>query len=233
MMRWSAVLPLKVALLDDHALIREALSVRLLSEPDIKVVGMYSRGSQLPQFLREEPVDVLILDYQLSDGELDGLRLIQLLRGHYPSLRILILSSVERPATVNMTIRAGANGFFGKSQSTEDLAPAIRTVARNRLYLSPTMEAELDSRPETSAAVSLDGANTSLETDQLIDYPALSPKEREVLRCCLDGMSVSQIAIKFLRSRKTISGQKQAAFRKLNVRTDTEFFKLHLHLKDL
>ena len=231
-MKWSVVTPLRIVLLDDHALIREALKVRLSTESDFKVVGVYSGSPELLEALRNEKADLLILDYQLSDGELDGLRLIQLLRSHYPELRILIFSSVERPATVNMAIRAGANGFFGKSQETEELVRAIRTVALDRLYLSPSMAAELDSTPKTPMTVPNDGETTD-NSDKLVNYPALSPKEREVLRCCLEGMSVSQIAIKFLRSRKTISGQKQAALRKLNVRTDTELFKLHLDLKDI
>jgi DNA-binding NarL/FixJ family response regulator len=219
-------------LLDDHALIREALTVRLSTETDFKVTGVYSGSPGLLEALRTEQADLLILDYQLSDGELDGLRLIQLLRNHYPSLRILIFSSIERPATVNMAIRAGANGFFGKSQATEELARAIRMVALDRLYLSPAMAAKLDTMPKVSSTAP-DEVGLSDGTDTLVNYPALSPKEREVLRCCLEGMSVSQIADKFLRSRKTISGQKQAALRKLNIRTDTELFKLHLVLKDI
>ena len=63
---------------------------------------------------------------------------------------------------------------------------------------------------------------TSLET--------LSPKENEVLRCFLDGLRISQIASKFSRSIKTISGQKQAAFRKLGIRTDAELFKVQRKL---
>lgn len=231
-MQWSVVSPLRIFILDDHALIREALKVRLSNEADFRVVGVYPGSSELLEGLRNEPADLLLLDYQLSDGELDGLRLIQLLRSHYPNLRILIFSSVERPATVNMAIRAGANGFFGKSQATEELVKAIRMVALDRLYLSPAMSAELDSTPVTSAALPNEQAGVN-GAEMLVNYPALSPKEREVLRCCLEGMSVSQIAEKFLRSRKTISGQKQAALRKLNVRTDAELFKLHLHLGDI
>lgn len=230
-MKWSVVSPLRIVLLDDHALIREALKVRLSTESDFKVVGVYSGSPELLEALRSESVDLLVLDYQLRDGELDGLRLIQLLRSHYPELRILIYSSVERPATVNMAIRAGANGFFGKSQETEELMRAIRMVALDRLYLSPSMAAELDTTPKASAASEEGEASDGVGT--LVNYPSLSPKEREVLRCCLEGMSVSQIANKFLRSRKTISGQKQAAMRKLNVRTDTELFKLHLDLRDI
>ncbi|MNZ38085.1 Transcriptional regulatory protein RcsB [compost metagenome] len=196
------------------------------------MVGVYSGSAELVEALRGEKANLLVLDYQLRDGELDGLRLIQLLRSHYPELRILIFSSVERPATVNMAIRAGANGFFGKSQDTEELLRAIRTVALDRLYLSPSMAAELDSTPKMPTAIP-EAGEAGENIGMLVNYPALSPKEREVLRCCLEGMSVSQIAIKFLRSRKTISGQKQAALRKLNVRTDTELFKLHLDLKDI
>ncbi|MBS4077715.1 response regulator transcription factor [Pseudomonas rustica] len=231
-MKWSVVSPLRIALLDDHALIREGLKIRLSTESDFKIVGVHSSSAELQEALRTESADLLILDYQLSDGELDGLRLIQLLRSHYPEMRILIFSSLERPATVNMAIRAGANGFFGKSQQTEELVRAIRMVALDRLYLSPEMAADLDTTPAVQVLGTTDGASVA-GGDALVDYPALSPKEREVLRCCLEGLSVSQIALKFMRSRKTISGQKQAALRKLNVRTDTELFKLHLDLRDL
>lgn len=231
-MKWSVVSPLRIALLDDHALIREGLKIRLSTESDFKIVGVHSSSAELQEALRTESADLLILDYQLSDGELDGLRLIQLLRSHYPEMRILIFSSLERPATVNMAIRAGANGFFGKSQQTEELVRAIRMVALDRLYLSPEMAADLDTTPAVQVPGTTDGASVA-GGDALVDYPALSPKEREVLRCCLEGLSVSQIALKFMRSRKTISGQKQPALRKLNVRTDTELFKLHLDLRDL
>ena len=231
-MKWSVVSPLRIVVLDDHALIREALKVRLGTEADFNVVGVYSGSPDLLEGLRAQKADLLVLDYQLTHGELDGLRLIQLLRSHYPELRILIFSSVERPATVNMAIRAGANGFFGKSQATEELVKAIRMVALDRLYLSPSMAAALDSTPVTPIAV-VSEEEPGESGDALVDYPLLSPKEREVLRCCLEGMSVSQIAEKFMRSRKTISGQKQAALRKLNVRTDTELFKLHLDLQDI
>ncbi|MEV8761136.1 helix-turn-helix transcriptional regulator, partial [Klebsiella pneumoniae] len=69
--------------------------------------------------------------------------------------------------------------------------------------------------------------------DSLSDMPSLSPREREVLRCCLDGMSVTDIAEKFARSVKTISGQKQSAFRKLGVRSDNELFKIEYQIKEL
>jgi two-component system capsular synthesis response regulator RcsB len=228
-MRWSVVSPLRIILLDDHALIRDALKIRLSLEPDFKVVGIYTSSRELIEGLREHSAELIVLDYQLGAGELDGLRLIQMVRNHYPELRIVIFSSLERPATVNMSIRAGANGFVGKSQETDELLRAIRMVALNRIYLAPAMAAELERPPvpqPTDKEQIFDGDKI------LADSPELSPKEREVIRCSLDGLSVSQVAAKFSRSRKTISGQKQSAFRKLGIRTDTELFKLQIHLGD-
>ncbi|MFJ2713272.1 response regulator [Pseudomonas sp. NPDC087346] len=217
-------------MLDDHALIREALKIRLTLEVDFKVAGVYETGRELLEGLLVQPADLLVLDYQLADGELDGLRLIKSVRTRHPDLRIVIFSSLDRPATVNMCIRAGVNGFVGKTQASDELLKAIRMAALDRIYLSPEVAAALEKKPVPQ----LPDDEHHLQGDQaLADYPELSPKEREVLRCCLQGLSVSQIAIKFTRSRKTISGQKQAAFRKLGISTDGELFKLQSQLKDL
>ena len=227
-MRWSVASPLRIILLDDHALIREALEVRFSLEADFKVQGVCSTSRELLESLNRAEADLVVLDYQLADADIDGLRLIQSVRRHHPSIRIVIYSSSEKPATVNMSIRAGANGFVGKSQPTDELLRAVRMVALDRIYLAPAMAAELEKIP---AAQMLPEGDNPDHAFTLSNQPNLSPKESEVLRCCLEGMSVSQIASKFTRSRKTISGQKQAAFRKLGIKTDTELFKLQVQLK--
>ncbi|MFP0195013.1 response regulator [Pseudomonas sp. PHC1] len=228
-MRWSTLSPLRICLLDDHALIREALKIRLALESDFKIVGTYARSNELLEALRNQEADLVVLDYQLTDGDLDGIRLIQLVRSHYPDLRILIFSSLERPATINLSIRAGANGFVGKSQETDDLIKAIRVVATGKIYLAPEIAAEQKNFPKIGKS---DESLPFQTENALINNTELSPKEREVLRCCLEGLSVIQIAAKFSRSRKTISGQKQAAFKKLGIKTDTELFKLHSQLQE-
>ncbi|MCF6763244.1 response regulator transcription factor [Pseudomonas fragi] len=227
-MRWSVASPLRIILLDDHALIREALEIRFSLEADFKVQGVYSTSRELLDSLNRAEADLVVLDYQLADADIDGLRLIQSVRRRHPSIRIVIYSSSEKPATVNMSLRAGANGFVGKSQPTDELLRAVRMVALDRIYLAPAMAAELEKIP---AAQMLPEGDDPDHAFTLSDQPNLSPKESEVLRCCLEGMSVSQIASKFTRSRKTISGQKQAAFRKLGIKTDTELFKLQVQLK--
>lgn len=227
-MRWSVASPLRIILLDDHALIREALEIRFSLEADFKVQGVYSTSRELLDSLNRAEADLVVLDYQLADADIDGLRLIQSVRRRHPSIRIVIYSSSEKPATVNMSLRAGANGFVGKSQPTDELLRAVRMVALDRIYLAPAMAAELEKIPAAQMLAEGDDPDHAFT---LSDQPNLSPKESEVLRCCLEGMSVSQIASKFTRSRKTISGQKQAAFRKLGIKTDTELFKLQVQLK--
>ncbi|MBI3904390.1 MAG: response regulator transcription factor [Pseudomonas fluorescens] len=226
-MKWSNLSPLRVAILDDHALIRRGFGSRVGLERDLKLVAMYASSRELLVGLRSDPVDVLVLDYSLQQDELDGLNLIRLLRIRHPEVRILVSSSSESLATISLALRAGACGFVGKSQEVDDLLGAIRTVACERVYLAQEIALELGHVPTRQAD---DEVGSSIRIDSssaLVSNPLLSPKEQEVLRCCLDGMSVSQIANKFTRSRKTISGQKQSAFRKLGVRCDSELYKIH------
>jgi len=229
--KWSVMSPLRIAVLDDHSLIQLALELRLSREADFKVVGVYSNSRDLLEALEKIEVDLLILDYVLSDNELDGLNLLRMIRRRFPDLYILISSSAEKPSVVNLTLNAGANGFFGKSEEVERLVEAVRKVAAGETYVSPLLAYELGRDPNCAREPVTDEDAKGAEV--LLSDPLLSPKEQEVLRCCLAGMSVSQIARKFSRSMKTISGQKQSAFRKLGVRNDTELFKLEQSLKHL
>lgn len=223
-MRISETSPLRIAIIDDHTLIRDALKTRLSMEPGFRVDGVCATSQELIETLRVTPLDLVIVDYQLTDGEMDGLRLIDWLRRQYPELLVVVFSALGRPATVNMSIRAGAKGFVSKSQEVGALFEAVRTVVAGRIYLPPLIAAEFDKLP---APGNVEIAELGTGELMLAAYAELSPKESEVLRCCLEGLSVSQIAAKFSRSRKTISGQKQAAFRKLGIQTDTELFKLN------
>ncbi|WP_281686877.1 response regulator transcription factor [Pseudomonas citronellolis] len=230
-MKWSVMSPLRVAVLDDHSLIQMAVELRLSREADFKVVGVYANSQDLLQALPGLEVDLLVLDYVLGDDELDGLNLLRMIRRRFPELLILISSSAEKPSVVNLALNAGANGFFGKSEPVDRLVEAVRKVAAGETYVSPLMAYELGREPGAVREGATDDATAGAEV--LLSDPVLSPKEQEVLRCCLEGMSVSQIARKFSRSMKTISGQKQSAFRKLGVRTDAELFKLEQSLKHL
>lgn len=243
---------IRVALLDDHAAIRHGLEARLAQEADIDVIGAYSGSQALIDALQNTRADLLLIDYALGHNDIDGHNLIRLLRIRFPHARIVVTSAHDNQATVAMAMQAGANGFVGKGQALDDLVAAIRTVMRGDTYLSPEMAAELSSKAwqqkadrsagaagaasvipnAADAAAGADG-QASGDAGILQGNRDLTPREREVLRCYLSGMSVAQIAEKFSRSNKTISTQKQAGYRKLGIRSDAEFFQIRYQLDSL
>ncbi|MGR2678916.1 response regulator transcription factor [Chromobacterium haemolyticum] len=222
---------ISIIILDDHDLIRIGLEVKLMAYPDLKITGSYASSQQLLAALRESIPDVLLMDFTLSDNEIDGLNLIQSIRVRYPSCKILVLSASDLPGTINIMLKAGARGFFSKSQPVEALAAAIRTVNAGRIYLTPQVMSELNIL--LSDTIFKKDVSTLVKKDvsALDPFAKLSPREREVVRCCLDGMGTKQIAEKFSRSIKTISTQKHAAFQKLGIQTDQELFVLNAKLR--
>jgi two-component system, NarL family, captular synthesis response regulator RcsB len=213
-----------LAILDDHAAVQHGIEHYLSDKTSIEVRGNFSRSHDLLRWLATHEVDVVLLDYVLGPDEIDGLNLIRLVRTRFHRSAILVTSSIEVPATVNLMLRAGAKGFVGKSQDLRELAYAIQAVAHGKTYLSTELAGVVPvvSRRETPpVTMPAAGSPSQLAETQL------SPREHEVLRCCLNGMTVSEIALKFSRSRKTISAQKQSAFRKLGVRNDLELFASH------
>jgi two-component system, NarL family, captular synthesis response regulator RcsB len=214
---------IRVALLDDHPVVIHGLSAQLAQVPDISVVGEFETSRAVLAALATKEVDVLLMDYSLAPQEIDGVSLLRMLQVRFPSLEILVLSGHGNPATAALAMRAGARGFVGKMRPMSELIEAIRTVAARRRYVDQTLAYELEHAVGQTSGTE-EGATT------LTGQASLSPREQEVLRCVLDGMAVTAIARKFSRSVNTISTQKQAAYRKLGIRTDAELFKIQQSL---
>lgn len=210
---------IRIALLDDHAVVRHGLVNTLTAESNFEVVGIYEKSRDLIAGLVTAPADLLLLDFSLNPNELDGVSLIRALRVKFPSCHILVLSSHHDPATVGLAMRVGARGFVGKGEDMGQLVKAIRKVAAGAVYLNDDMTYRL------AETVTADRRAESGE--DALDLAELTSREQEVIRCYLAGMTVSEIAEKFNRSIKTISTQKTSAFRKLGVTSNNELFKLN------
>ncbi|GLQ86865.1 response regulator transcription factor [Dyella flagellata] len=211
----------RVILVDDHPVMLRGLELLLKREYSFDVVGSFRNGQELFAVQNTIHADVVVTDYALAKGDVDGHRLIRSLKQHFPQARILVMSSHCNPGTVAMAMRSGAHGFIGKSQSLAEVAIAIRAVAAGRVYPAGAQ----------AEAVSPAASSDEEASDELLDCAKLSPREREVLRCVLDGMSISSIANKFSRQITTISAQKNSAFRKLGIRTNNELFKIWHQLR--
>jgi Response regulator containing a CheY-like receiver domain and an HTH DNA-binding domain len=210
-------------LLDDHAMLRQGIELGLSNEVDLHVVGSFGTAKELLEALARRPADVVVMDFILAPSDNDGLSLIQALNRRFSQCRPLIVCSHYTPATVSLSLKAGCWGILGKTQNLTELITAIRTVAQGRIYLQPCMVPALQGMQSMLEVVSMKSKMDYATPLRL--HACLTPKEQEVLRCFLDGMSVNSIAAKFSRSASTISTQKQSAYRKLGIKNDSELFK--------
>jgi two-component system capsular synthesis response regulator RcsB len=213
--------PLRLLILDDHAVVRLGYEHAIAMDPGLRVVASFARSKELLAALWEGiEADILLLDYSLGNDEIDGINLIAMLRAKRPLLRILVASAHEGPAIISLVVRAGAHGFLGKAQAMDELLPAIRQVAAGKTYLPTSPSGRLLEVPgEPGVAYRPEDGMDSV-------FQRLSPREHDVLRCLMQGMTITGIATKFSRSVKTVSNQKQSAFKKLGVSTVAELISV-------
>ncbi|NWD65964.1 response regulator transcription factor [Pseudomonas sp. IPO3774] len=226
--------PIRIMLLDDHPFMLHGLEACLGTAHDIQILGSFSTSQSLILALSSQPVDLVLLDYSLGPDEVDGLNLVRALKIRFPAVRLLVISALHNPATVTMVMRCGADGFIGKEVDTSQLPVAVRKVASGKPYLSDGMTELLYDHDISTDDHKVPSLKSDISSESILtNSSSLTVREHEVLRCCLDGLSVTQIAEKFSRSIKTISTQKQSAFKKLGLRSDNELFKMRHQLDGL
>ncbi|MGV3346062.1 response regulator [Enterobacteriaceae bacterium LUAb1] len=208
---------IKIAIIDNQKLVAEGLAKILDSYEDFLLAGIYHTSQSLLTSLKHHPVDIILLDYSLSPQEIDGQRLIQKLCRLHPESPLVIISSEYNLVAITQAFRSGARAFVGKHMSPTLLYEAIHTVHKGKWWLEPKIAAQyfaLNVVPKDSCADISSAA-------QLLQ---LTTSEQEVIRCLLWGMTVTEVASKFSKSVKTISGQKQSAFKKLGIKKNQELY---------
>ncbi|MXP57138.1 response regulator transcription factor [Pantoea sp. Taur] len=218
---------ISVVLLDDHPMIRLSFEFAVTRQPDIKLLGSFSTSRDLMSWLPACRPDVLVLDYMLDDDELDGLSLIRQIRARFPDIHILMTSSMESLAVIHAALLVGVKGYINKREETKRYFDAIRAVAANGRFIPDNIAQDLSQMPTRNRNVPVieqTPGSVLLPMCERINR-LLTPREAEVIRLYLDGMSVIDIAGKLKRSRKTISGHKQTGMKKLGLSSDPELFK--------
>lgn len=199
-------MPLKVILADDHplVLVGGALALR---NAHIDVVGEAKSAEELLTLLETTPCDVVITDFLMpTDKQDDGHALLDTLKAKHPHLAVIVLTMINRPAALNAMLNRGARGVIDKRAPMDELATAAKAIHDGETYLSETLLDILNEADESSVA--MPGA-------------PLSPRETEVIKSFVNGMSLQQIADREGKSVKTISRQKRDAMRKLGVDHDS------------
>ncbi|STQ90678.1 response regulator transcription factor [Iodobacter fluviatilis] len=206
-------------ILDDHDVVRAGLETSVLHNDELHLLGSFRLSEQLLVALKNKEPDIILLDFSLGSDEMDGFNLIQYIHSHHPKCKILVVSAIELSGTISLILRAGAKGFFSKTQPLDQLNQAIRTVYLGRTYLSTKIKNE--------TGIRFDPKKKEQDIEVVNPYKNLSIREAEVIRCCLSGMTMTDIAGKFSKSIKTVSAQKLSAFKKIGVNSDRELFILN------
>ena len=200
--------PLRVMLVDDHALVRSAVR-QALTAPDIEVVGEAGTAEETLVMAPELRPDVLLLDLNLPGT--DGLRLLRELAPRLPETRIVMLTISDSSRDLVEAIRNGAAGYVTKDLSPDALQRAVRGVRSGELPMSRTMAAELVRYLARGTGL---GA-TRVEGDLL---PGLSDRETEVLRHLAEGLTDREIAERLGISPRTVETHVGSILHKLGVR---------------
>lgn len=208
--------PLRVMLVDDHALVRSAVR-QALTAPDIEVVGEASSADEALLLAPELRPDILLLDINLAGS--DGLHVLRELRPRLPDTKIVMLTvSAERRDLLD-AVREGAAGFLTKDLNPDALLRAVRGIRRGDLPMSRGMAAEVV-RALASRAPTVGAGRPSGAEDDVLGL--LSAREGEVLRHLSAGGTDREIGEQLGISPRTVETHVGSILHKLGVRNRAE-----------
>lgn len=209
---------IRVVLVDDHAIVRTGLKAVLADAPDIEVVGEASGGNEAIALAERVPVDVVVMDLSMADG--DGLTATRELTHRSDGPRVLVLTMHAEEAYLEAVLEAGASGYLGKATADHDLVEAIHSVARGEIYVQPT-----------AARVLAQGARRRDEqATERARYERLTDRERAVMQLIAEGYTAPEIGDQLAISPKTVDTYKQRINDKLGLTHRADYVKLALKL---
>jgi two-component system, NarL family, response regulator LiaR len=189
--------PIRVLIVDDHAMIRRGLRAYLLGRSDVEVVGEAGDGQEALDAVAALQPDVILMDVQMP--RLNGIEAARQVRARAPDARIVMLTSYDNQEVAQTALRLGASAYLLKSVSEEDLVAAIRFAHAGHVLLPPDMEAQ----PEPP--------RPPAPTD------GLSFREREILALVAAGLGNKEIAHRLSLSLSTVKFHVSNIIAKLGV----------------
>ncbi len=197
----------RLMLADDHAIVRGGLKQLFLLTTDIHVVAVAASGNEVLERLRQQPLDMLLMDINMPG--ISGADLITRVKAHQPKLPILVLSMHNETEVAARMLKAGANGFITKDCEPDILLTAVRKVAALGNYIDPVIASQM----------------AFAASERRSAHNRLSERELTVLRLLTQGLGVKEIGDQLAISGKTVSTHKARLMEKLGTRSMAELMR--------
>lgn len=201
--------PIRIMLVDDHAVVRSGIRRLLEQHHEFKVVAEAESGERAYQLFGEHLPDVSIMD--LTMPGMGGMESIRRIVTRYQTARILVLSMHENAAFASQALKAGAKGYLPKSSLAEELVDSIESIVKGQTYISAEIAKKI--------------ALQSLESDQNPIHQ-LSAREFEIFRLLAEGIDGEEISRALKISSKTVSNYQTTIKQKLGINSPVEIVRL-------
>lgn len=202
---------IKILLVDDHELVRTGIKRLLADVAGMKVVGEAENGEDALKFVREKPVDVILMDAKMPG--IGGLEATKRILRHCPDLKVIALTVHGEEPFPSMFLQAGAAGYLTKGTGLDEMVRAIKQVFAGQHYLAPEIAQQLALRQ-------------FMGSKEPNPFDSLSEREMQVMMMITAGQKVQDISDKLCLSPKTVNTYRYRLFEKLGVNGDVELTHL-------
>jgi two-component system, NarL family, response regulator NreC len=204
---------ISILLVDDHQIVRSGLKNLFDDQQDMKVIAEAENGRAAVQLVKELLPDIVVMDITMPD--LNGVEATRKIMHESPRSKVIALSEHSDRRFVSEALKAGAVGYLPKASPFEELAEAVRAVARGKVYLSPRI----------ANVVVEEYIRGSGGAEDSSVYAVLSAREREVLQLMAEGLATKEVARHLHVSVKTVETHRAKIMDKLNLHSLAELTK--------